>query len=113
MILLQRALRLKLAEKKSCRYRKQNLALQRLLIRFKFYRKQHHFTHRLLCHSLVRSDLYSSLISLTFDAMKLLYLFFFIIFFTFTISCKKTSFITSSDALLFTSTDTLHFDTVF
>jgi hypothetical protein len=45
--------------------------------------------------------------------MKLLYLFFFIIFFTFTISCKKTSFITSSDALLFTSTDTLHFDTVF
>lgn len=28
-------------------------------------------------------------------------------------SCKKTSFITSSDALLFTSTDTLHFGTVF
>lgn len=29
------------------------------------------------------------------------------------LSCKKTSFITSSDALLLTSTDTLHFDTVF
>ncbi len=28
-------------------------------------------------------------------------------------SCKKTSFITSSDALLFTSADTLHYDTVF
>lgn len=45
--------------------------------------------------------------------MKLLYLFFLFIFFAFTISCKKTSFITSSDALLFTSIDTLHFDTVF
>ena len=28
-------------------------------------------------------------------------------------ACKKTSFITSKDALLFTSADTLHFDTVF
>lgn len=31
----------------------------------------------------------------------------------FILSCKKTSFITSADALLFTSADTLHFDTVF
>jgi hypothetical protein len=45
--------------------------------------------------------------------MKLLYLFFFFTFFVFIISCKKTSFITSPDALLFTSADTLHFDTVF
>jgi len=44
--------------------------------------------------------------------MKLLYLFSFITFFAVT-SCKKTSFITIPDALLFTSTDTLHFDTVF
>lgn len=45
--------------------------------------------------------------------MKFRFLFFLIAFFTFTISCKKTSFITSADALLFTSTDTLHFDTIF
>ena len=45
--------------------------------------------------------------------MKLRQLFFLFTFFAFTISCKKTSFITTPDALLFTSTDTLHFDTVF
>src|SRR5690242_20055959 len=45
--------------------------------------------------------------------MKSRYCFFLIIFLAFTISCKKTSFITTSDALLFTSADTLHFDTVF
>jgi hypothetical protein len=45
--------------------------------------------------------------------MKLLYLFFFAALSAFIISCKKTSFITSTDALLFTSADTLHFDTVF
>jgi len=45
--------------------------------------------------------------------MKLLSLFFLFTFFAFTISCKKTSFVTSPDALLFTSTDTLHFDTIF
>ena len=45
--------------------------------------------------------------------MKLLSLFFLFTFFAFTISCKKNSFATSPDALLFTSTDTLHFDTIF
>jgi hypothetical protein len=41
-------------------------------------------------------------------------LFFIIIGFTcFIASCKKESFITSNNALLFTSADTLHFDTIF
>lgn len=45
--------------------------------------------------------------------MKRCSLFFLFTFFIVLLSCKKTSFITSSDALLLTSTDTLHFDTVF
>ena len=51
----------------------------------------------------------------TFEPMKLKYLFIVtaIVIGVFIISCKKTSFITSADALLFTSTDTLHFGTIF
>ncbi|HXL57670.1 MAG TPA: hypothetical protein VN958_15520, partial [Chitinophagaceae bacterium] len=46
--------------------------------------------------------------------MKRFHLLFIIIALTgFIISCKKESFITSTDALLFTSADTLHFDTIF
>jgi hypothetical protein len=45
--------------------------------------------------------------------MKIRRLFFLFTIFAFALSCKKTSFITSPDALLFTSPDTLHFDTVF
>ncbi len=46
--------------------------------------------------------------------MKRSHLFFFtIIFICFITSCKKESFLTSADALLFTSVDTLHFDTIF
>lgn len=50
---------------------------------------------------------------LIFDLMKFHRSLFILAFFCVILSCKKTSFITSSDALLLTSTDTLHFDTVF
>ena len=52
---------------------------------------------------------------LTFDAMKKIFHLSFIVCFLalFIISCKKDSFITSPDASLRLSEDTLHFDTVF
>jgi len=59
--------------------------------------------------------IFLNLFRITFDRMKRNYLFLStaIILFIFIVSCKKTPFITSGDAFLFTSADTLHFDTVF